>query len=136
MMDIIENPDNNITISNNTIETIKNKPSPIPLENYGDDLENSFSPIGWLESSDSTDSIVIKDDLKNLILSVISELKPIERQVTLLKYGLGDEKEPMSYRNIGEKMEKTAEWARGISKKAERRMYSIIRKRQIKNLLF
>jgi len=136
MMEIIEDPNNNISISNNTIETIKNKPVSVPLENNGSDSEDSFSPIGWLESSDNTDSIILREDFKILISSVLSELKPMERTVTILKYGLGDNKEPMSYRNIAEKLERTSEWARGISKKAERRMYSIIRKRKIKNLLF
>lgn len=134
MMEIIENPENNISISNNTIETIKNKPVSVPLESDRSDIDDTFSPIGWLESSDNTDSIVANEDFKNLIFSVLSELKPMEKTVTLLKYGLGEDKEPMSYKSIGEKLERSTEWARGISKKAERRMQAIIRKRKIKDL--
>jgi hypothetical protein len=42
----------------------------------------------------------------------------------------------MSYKSIAEKLERTPEWARGIYKKAEIRMESIIRKRKIKGLFF
>lgn len=135
MMEIIEDPNNNISISNNTIETIKNKPISVPLENSSSDQDETFSPIGWLESNDNTDSIIVSEDLKKLLSSVLSELKPMERLVTVMKYGLGEEKEPMGYKSIGEKLERSPEWARGISKKAEKRMQVIIRKRKIKDLL-
>ena len=132
MLDIIENPESGMQISNNAIETIKNNPISIPLENYGSDNEDSISPLNWLESSENTDGIIINEDLRRTILSVLDELKPMEKQITLLKYGLGESREPMSYKSIGEKMERSPEWARGISKKAEMRMKVIIRRRKIK----
>jgi RNA polymerase primary sigma factor len=136
MLEIIENPESGLQISNNTLETIKNNPVSIPLENYGSDNEESISPLNWLQSSDNTDGIVMDEDLRKTIMSVISELKPMEKEITILKYGLGESKEPMSYKAIGEKMERTPEWARGISKKAEMRMKVIIRRRKIKGLFF
>jgi RNA polymerase primary sigma factor len=136
MLDIIENPESGMQISNNAIETIKNNPISIPLENYGSDNEDSISPLNWLESSENTDGIIINEDLRRTILSVLDELKPMEKQITLLKYGLGESREPMSYKSIGEKMERSPEWARGISKKAEMRMKVIIRRRKIKGLFF
>jgi RNA polymerase primary sigma factor len=136
MLEIIENPESGLQISNNTLETIKNNPVSIPLENYGSDNEESISPLNWLQSSDNTDGVVMDEDLRKTIMSVISELKPMEKEITILKYGLGESKEPMSYKAIGEKMERTPEWARGVSKKAEMRMKVIIRRRKIKGLFF
>ena len=107
MLDIIENPESGMQISNNAIETIKNNPISIPLENYGSDNEDSISPLNWLESSENTDGIIINEDLRRTILSVLDELKPMEKQITLLKYGLGESREPMSYKSIGEKMERS-----------------------------
>lgn len=136
MLEIIENPEHDVQISNTTIETIKNTPLSIPLENYGKENDEIGSPLSWLQSSENSDGITLSDDIRNIILRVLSELKPMEREVTILKYGLGDSKEPMSYKAIGEKLEKTTEWARIISKKAEMRMKAIIRRRKIKELFF
>lgn len=118
---IEENTD--IELSASAIEAIKNKPRSIPLESNTDSSDDdSFSPINWIESETSTDSNIINEDLKKSILSILSELKPTEKQVTILKYGLGEDKEPQSFRQIGESFERTAEWARGISNKAEKRI--------------
>ena len=131
---IEENTD--IELSKSTIETIKNEPRSIPLEsNTGSSDEDSFSPINWIESETSTDSNIINEDLKKSIMSILSELKPIEKQVTILKYGLGEDKEPQSFRQIGESFERTAEWARGISNKAERRIRAIVSRRNLKGII-
>ena len=128
---IEENTD--IELSKSTIETIKNTPRSIPLESNTDsDDDDSFSPINWIESETSTDSNIINEDLKKSISSILSELKPIERQITILKYGLGENEEPQSFRQIGESFERTAEWARGISNKAERRIRVIASRRNLK----
>lgn len=136
MLEIIENPEYGIQISDSTIQTIKNTPFSIPLENHGKENDEIVSPLSWLESSENTDGLVLNEDLKTIIMGVLSELKPMEKQVTILKYGLGESKEPMSYKSIGEKLEKTPEWARTISQKAEERMRSIIRRRKIRGLFF
>ena len=136
MLEIIENPEYGIQISDSTIQTIKNTPFSIPLENHGKENDEIVSPLSWLESSENTDGLVLNEDLKTIIMGVLSELKPMEKQVTILKYGLGESKEPMSYKSIGEKLEKTPEWARTISQKAEARMRSIIRRRKIRGLFF
>lgn len=128
---IEENTD--IELSASTIEAIKNKPRSIPLESNTDSSDNdSFSPINWIESETSTDSNIINEDLKKSILSILSELKPTEKQVTILKYGLGEDKEPQSFRQIGESFERTAEWARGISNKAEKRIRVIASRRNLR----
>ena len=67
-------------------------------------------------------------------MEVLSELKPMEREVIMLRYGLGNYKEPMDYRKIGEKMGRTPEWARNIAKKGEMRFKSITRRRKINGL--
>ena len=136
MLEIIKNPDFNVHLSNSTIETIKNNPVSVPLENYGNENDDIGSPINWVSSSDNTDSIVVNNDMKRIVLSVLSELTPMERQITILKYGLGESNEEMSYKSIGEKLERSAEWARGVSKKAETRIKSIIRRRKISGLFF
>lgn len=136
MLEIIKNPDFNVHLSNSTIETIKNNPVSVPLENYGNENDDVVSPINWVSSSDNTDSIVVNNDMKRIVLSVLSELTPMERQITILKYGLGESNEEMSYKSIGEKLERSAEWARGVSKKAETRIKSIIRRRKISGLFF
>ena len=136
MLEIIENPEYGIQISDSTIQTIKNTPFSIPLENHGKENNEIVSPLSWLESSENTDGLVLNEDLKTIIMGVLSELKPMEKQVTILKYGLGESKEPMSYKSIGEKLEKTPGWARTISEKAEARMRSIIRRRKIRGLFF
>jgi|688.fasta_scaffold00022_44 RNA polymerase primary sigma factor len=136
MIEIIKDPENGIKISNSTIETIKNNPVSIPLESHGSNNpdEDIFSPINFIESSENSDSIVIDEDFKNIVLQVLSELKPIEKEVIMLRYGLGEEKEPMEFRAIGEKMGRTPEWARIIAKKAEKRFKVIARRKKISGI--
>lgn len=128
---IEENTD--IKLSASAIETIKNTPRSIPLESSSNPSDDeSFSPINWIESETGTDSNIMSEDLKKSISNILSELKPMEREVTILKYGLGENKEPQSFRQIGELFERTPEWARGISNKAERRIRSIVNGRNLK----
>jgi RNA polymerase primary sigma factor len=131
---IEENTD--IKLSASAIETIKNTPRSIPLESSSNPSDDeSFSPINWIESENNTDSNIIKEDLKESIMSILAELKPMERQITILKYGLGENSEPQSFRQIGEFFERTPEWARGVSNKAEKRMRVIIRRRNLKGTI-
>jgi RNA polymerase primary sigma factor len=131
---IEENTD--IQLSEAAIETIKNTPRSIPLEsglNPSDD--DSFSPINWIESEGSTDSNIISGDLRKSIMSILSELKYMEREITILKYGLGENPEPQSFRQIGESFERTPEWARAISNKAEKRIRAIVSRRNLKGII-
>jgi RNA polymerase primary sigma factor len=124
-----------IKLSKSTIETIKNTPRTIPLEsntNTDSSDEDSFSPINWIESETSTDSNIINEDLKKSISNILSELKHIEKEVIILKYGLGENKEPKSFCQIAQLFGRTSEWARGISNKAERRIRAIASKRNLK----
>jgi RNA polymerase primary sigma factor len=136
MLEIINNPDNDLKISNSTIETIKNNPISVPLENHGtgNSDDDVFSPINFIVSSEGSDNDIMEEDFKKLIMEVLSELKPMEREVIMLRYGLGNYKEPMDYRKIGEKMGRTPEWARNIAKKGEMRFKSITRRRKINGL--
>jgi RNA polymerase primary sigma factor len=136
MLEIINNPDNDLKISNSTIETIKNNPVSIPLENYGtgNSDEDFISPINFIESSENSDHNIIDEDFKSLIMLILSELKPIEREAIMMRYGIGNYREPMEYRAIGEKMERTPEWARTIVKKGEMRFRAIARRRKISGL--
>lgn len=136
MLEIINNPENDLKISNSTIETIKNNPVSIPLENYGsaNPDEDTFSPINFIESAESSDNNIINDDFKSLIMQILLELKPMEREAIMMRYGIGNYIEPMEYRAIGEKMERTPEWARNIVKKGEMRFKAIARRRKISGL--
>jgi RNA polymerase primary sigma factor len=136
MLEIINNPDNDIKISNSTIETIKNNPVSVPLENHGTGSSDDdvFSPINFIVSSEGSDNDIMEEDFKKLIMEVLSELKPMEKEVIMLRYGIGKYKEPMDYRAIGEKMERTPEWARNIAKKGEMRFRAITRRRKINGL--
>jgi RNA polymerase primary sigma factor len=125
-----ENPD--LTLSKAAIDTIKNNPTHIPLE-CSDSFENEYSPINWIESEGSTDSNIVSEDLKKSILSILSELKPIEKEVIILKYGLFETKEPQTFRQIAEKFDRTAEWARGISNRAERRIRVISNRKNLRD---
>jgi RNA polymerase primary sigma factor len=135
MLSLIEE-NTDIQLSASAIETIKNTPRSIPLESSSNPSDDeSFSPINWIESENNTDSNIIKQDLRESIMSILSELKPMEREITILKYGLGENQEPQSFRQIGEFYERTPEWARIISNKAEKRMRIIIRRRNLKGTI-
>lgn len=131
---IEENTD--IQLSKSAIETIKNNPISIPLESNSSSAEDeSFSPINWIESETNTDSNLVKEDLRKSISVLLSELKPMEREVIILKYGLGENKEPLSFSQIGELFKRSTEWARGVSNQAERRIKSIISRRNLKGTI-
>lgn len=136
MLEIINNPENDLKISNSTIETIKNNPISIPLENHGAGNSDGevFSPIDFIVSSEGSDNGIVEDDFKKLIMDVLSELKPIEREVIMLRYGIGKYKEPMDFKSIGEKMDRTPEWARNTAKKGEMKFKSITARRKINGL--
>lgn len=124
-------------LSKSTIDTIKNKPSSVPLDPmniFGSEEEGKGSPINYLSSDEKTDSLIDDSDKKDVIKKLISSLKPVEQRVIELKYGLLDEN-PLSYKEISEKFDRTPEWARQISLKAEKRMKIEARKNKIKNWL-
>jgi RNA polymerase primary sigma factor len=135
ILEIMESNGDPISIS--TINTIKNKPTSVPLENPdAKDDESAFSPINFIKSEYNTDNYTINEDMKVIINELLKHLSPIQREIMELKYGLGESyKEPMSFSQIAEKMERTPEGIRLIAKKAERIMkLQAIKKRFNKDL--
>lgn len=126
-------------ISPATIQTIKNKPTSVPFENPGtSDDDHTFSPSNFIKSEYNTDSYTINEDRRAIINELLKALNPIQRQIMELKYGLGDSgnKEPMSFLQIAEKLERTPEGIRLIAKKAERIMKYRAVKKNINNESF
>jgi RNA polymerase primary sigma factor len=135
ILEIMEN--NGDTISNTAIDTIKNKPTAVPLENPdARDDESTFSPINFIKSEYDTDNYSINEDMKVIISELLKSLSPIQREIMELKYGLGEfYKEPMSFSQIAEKLERTPEGIRLIAKKSERIMkLQAVKKRLNKDL--
>jgi len=121
-------------LSKNAVQTIKNKPTSVPLDpliNSSSD-EERLLPINYIESGEKADSILQEEDKRKVIEKLISCLKPLEKEIIELKYGLTVEI-PMNYREIGEKFDKTSEWARQKSVKAEKKLKSAAKKSKIKN---
>jgi RNA polymerase primary sigma factor len=132
MLELIDaNPE--MELSNPAIEAIKHNPTSVPLENtMGYNDEESFGPINWIESENNTDNNIIAQDLKISISSILANLKPIEREIITLKYGLGENKEPQSFKQIGDFYERSSEWARSIANKAEKRIKAIASRKKLK----
>jgi len=131
MLELIdENPD--MELSKPAIEAIKNNPTSVPLENAGSGDEESYSPINWIESGDATDKNIENQDLKISISGILENLKPIEREIIILKYGLGENKEPQSFKQIGEFYERSSEWARSVANKAEKRIKVLATRKKLK----
>jgi len=130
ILDIMES--NGDPISYSTIQAIKNKPTSVPFENTGScDDESVFSPANFIKSEYNTDNYSISEDMKVIINELLKALSPMQREIMELKYGLGESyKEPMSFSQIAEKLERTPEGIRLIANKAERIMkYQAIRKK-------
>lgn len=136
MISIINDPDNGIVISDNTIETIKNNPKAISLDIPSNNSEDNYSPINYIESREKTDGALDNEDIKKMIASILDELKPIEKKIIILRYGLDNDGEESNFKSIGEGMGKTSEWARSICRKAEKKIKVIVRRRKIKEMLF
>jgi DNA-directed RNA polymerase sigma subunit (sigma70/sigma32) len=93
-------------------------------------------PINYIESLEKTDESLNNDDIKKMIASILNELKPIEKKIIILRYGLDNHGEESNFKSIGEEMGKTTEWARTICRKAEKKIKVIVRRRKIKEMLF
>jgi RNA polymerase primary sigma factor len=97
----------------------------IPLEPTGpDDL---FSPIEWLGGEFNTTQLTDEWDRIEIIKIILEKLQPIEQKILTLKLGL-DGSEPESFKTIGEKMDKSTEWARNIYLRSIRKLKVKLRK--------
>ena len=104
-----------------------------PIKSGGSD-EEAFHPIDWIEEeSNSPGEDIEISERKEVINRMLSHLSVIEREVIIMKYGIRDGI-PLEYKQIGMKMERTPEWARTNTKKAEKRLRIIARKMGIKDL--
>jgi RNA polymerase primary sigma factor len=108
------------------IETLNNKPVQISLDSDNDtENEKSFSPINWISSGENAEEQALKNDEKNTIKLIFSFLKPFEREIAEMKFGLNSDGIEKNFHEIGEHFGKSAEWARGAFRKIERRMKRI-----------
>lgn len=122
------------TISQRSLDSIKNSPLSIPLDpqkpvGYS---EESLSPIDVISNGDSADSIIINTERTEILKDLISYLSPIEKKVILMKFGL-ENGFPMGHREIGEYMGRSSEWSRSVARKAEKKLSILARKRKIEN---
>jgi RNA polymerase primary sigma factor len=127
-------------ISGSTITTIKQNVTTVPLSPEGsEDPDKNFGPINYLASSETSDSLVIESSRGKSLDRAFNRLKAINSiypELLKLKYGMNEFNEEYTYKQIGDKYERTAEWARGNIKKAERRFRVILTKdRSLRNEL-
>jgi RNA polymerase primary sigma factor len=101
-------------------------PQTFPLEpsmnNSSDDSE--YSPINWIKSEEAADFLVSQSDRETSLSILLEKLNPFQKEIIKMKYGIGDQKEEMTFSQIGLRFNKSSEWARQRIKKAE----NIIRK--------
>ena len=123
-----------------TITTIKQNVTTVPLSPEGsEDPDKNFGPINYLASSETSDKLVIESSRGKSLDRAFNRLKAINSiypELLKLKYGMNDLNEEYTYKQIGDRYERTAEWARGNIKKAERRFRVILTKdRSLRNEL-
>jgi len=135
LISIIKDPKNGINISDNALDAIKFNPRSVPLEIQSNDPEESFSPINYVESNERTDSLAESDDNMRMIHSILSELRPMEKKIVEMRYGLDKISEPLSFTKIAERFDKSPEWARRVCKIAEKKIKVIIRRKRIEEFL-
>jgi RNA polymerase primary sigma factor len=117
--------ENGMVLPKNTSDAILNSPRVVPLE-YDGDSENDelgFGPIGWLASEDPAPDHDIRVSEHKASIDLLMEcLTPTEKNLIRMKYGLYEGIAPMEYKEIGSVYDRSAEWARLIILKAQRKM--------------
>lgn len=91
----------------------------IPLDSG--DIEETFSPIHWLESGDDASGLLKNSERKEIINALFNVLTPMEADVVRRYLGIpgGD---PQSFISIGDYHGKSGEWARGIYSRSLRKI--------------
>jgi RNA polymerase primary sigma factor len=120
----------------NAIDLINNKPTIVQLDPINSDIDEIYSPINWISSDEDIDSHNDKNDNIKVINEILSHLKPLERKIIEMKYGINGEEYGMSFSQIGHNFNKSPEWARINSAKIEKMMIIIARKKGIKNWIY
>lgn len=121
-LDYIEES-SDFNLSRRSVESIKENPTSVPLDppKSSSSSEEGFSPIDWIDSGIDADSTIKDRERKELLMNLLSKLGYIEKKVIIMKFGLEDGF-PMGYKEIGEKLGRSGEWARIMGKKAQRRL--------------
>jgi RNA polymerase primary sigma factor len=116
------------------IETITNKPVQVSLDYDTDgEGEKAYSPINWISSEENTEDRIFKRDEQEAIRLIFSFLKPFEKEIAEMKFGLGESGVEKTFNEIGIHFGKSSEWARGTFRKIERKMRRIARLKGIKS---
>jgi RNA polymerase primary sigma factor len=87
------------------------------------DVEDTKSPIEWLESDPLVKDSLANDDSEAMVKVLMSSLDQVSRDVVLRKAGFGIP-EAESFAVIASRYGKTTEWARQTHQKAIRRLKS------------
>jgi len=105
-------------------EHVTNSTDTVPLEPSGTDQKDDqdFGPINWISSSEESDSLAAKSDKDHELDFFMRNLKPIEKQVIEMKFGLGEYKFELSIPQISQHFGKSEEWVRTKIKSAHKTM--------------
>jgi RNA polymerase nonessential primary-like sigma factor len=103
-----------------------------PLEDTASD-EDSFNPINWLNTGESTSHLVEGTDRLQMANLILNSLTPTQRLVISMRLGLTDG-HTYSFSEISSKIERTPECARQIFNKgllvAKRRVMATGKRRE------
>lgn len=69
------------------------------------------TPSAWISSEDSADSLIHQDETVRVAKGLLQLLEPRDRTIVTLYLGIG-QVSPKSFAEIGERYDKTQEWAR------------------------
>jgi RNA polymerase primary sigma factor len=98
-----------------------------PLESS--DIEDASSPIDWLSSESKANDKVTELDKDHVMSSALSILKPIEKEIVILRLGLISGY-PETFSTIGKMSNKSTEWARNIYNRSIKKMKNkLVKKR-------
>lgn len=95
--------------------------------------DNSSTTLGAMIEDNAhaqPEEAVIEEEMKKDVDNVLSSLKPVEKQVIQMRYGIGYEK-PMSLKEVGDRFDLTKERIRQIEKHAIVRMQHPTRARKL-----
>ncbi|MDY5831107.1 MAG: sigma-70 family RNA polymerase sigma factor, partial [Treponema sp.] len=104
----------------------------ISLDQEIDSSDSSATMIDFIEDkiNPRPEDECLNNSLKDELDKAMSSLKPVERRVLRMRYGLDGEKE-MSLQEIGDRFNLTKERIRQIEKKAIVRMQHPVRKNRL-----
>ncbi len=78
---------------------------------------------------------LIRQNLRKEIISIVNKLSDLEKKVIEMRYGLGEEKKPLSYTEISKKINLSRERIRQIEKKALLKLRKISQYKRLDSFL-